>query len=104
MHTPLHLGLVQLEDTIPVWFQTDSSDVPTDADSTPTFSVYEAGSDTPLLSAQTTSKVGSNAGFYRGSIDATAANGFEAGQTYCVRGSWEISTSARADLLTFTVV
>jgi hypothetical protein len=99
----MHLGTVALEGTIPVWFQSrNTSSVPTAADATPTFAVYEEGSDTALLTGQATTLVTGTTGFYRGSVAATTANGFESGKTYCVRGSWAITT-ARAELLFFTV-
>jgi hypothetical protein len=101
----VNLGHIALSATIGVWFQTrNSSDVPTASDAAPTFAVYKLGTDTPLLSAQTTSAVSGATGFYRGSIAATEANGFEAGQSYCVRGAWAMSSSNRAEVLYFTVV
>lgn len=55
-----------------------------DADSTPTFSVYEEATDTPILSAQSFTKRTSLTGDYRGVFTASAANGFEAGKWYNV--------------------
>ncbi len=43
------------------------------------------------------------AGFYDLAIVASGGNGFEAGEAYSVHCSWLISTSARAQLLTFQV-
>jgi len=43
------------------------------------------------------------AGLYILSIAATAANGFDAGNSYTVSASWAISASARADTFSFSV-
>jgi hypothetical protein len=55
-----------------------------DADSAPTFDVFEETTDTPILDDQTMTKRTSLTGNYRGSITASAANGFEAGKWYSV--------------------
>lgn len=55
-----------------------------DADSTPTFSVFEEATDTPILADQSMTKRTSLTGDYRGTFTASAANGFEAGKWYNV--------------------
>ncbi len=55
-----------------------------DADSAPTFDVFEEDTDTPILAAQAMTKRTSKTGNYRGSITCSAANGFEAGKWYSV--------------------
>lgn len=55
-----------------------------DADSAPTFDVFEESTDTPILDDQTMTKRTSLTGNYRGSFTASAANGFEAGKWYNV--------------------
>lgn len=55
-----------------------------DADSAPTFDVFEEATDTPILDDQTMTKRTSLTGNYRGSFTASAANGFEAGKWYSV--------------------
>ncbi len=55
-----------------------------DADSTPTFDVFEENTDTPILASQSMTKRTSLTGKYRGSFTASAANGFEAGKWYTV--------------------
>jgi hypothetical protein len=55
-----------------------------DADSTPTFSVMEESTDTPILADQNFTKRTSLTGNYRGSFTASTANGFEAGKWYSV--------------------
>jgi hypothetical protein len=56
----------------------------TDADSPPTFDVFEEATDTPILDDQAMTKRTSLTGDYRGSFTASAANGFEAGKWYSV--------------------
>ena len=55
-----------------------------DADSAPTFDVFEESTDTPILDDQSMTKRGSLDGNYRGSITCSTANGFEAGKWYSV--------------------
>jgi hypothetical protein len=59
----------------------------TDADSAPTYDIFEDTTDTPILAAQTMTKRTSLTGNYRGSFTASAANGFEAGKWYNVIGT-----------------
>ncbi len=63
---------------------TPSTGALVDADSTPTFDVFEENTDTPILAAQTMTKRTALTGRYRGSFTASAANGFEAGKWYTV--------------------
>lgn len=55
-----------------------------DADSAPTFDVFEEASDTPILDDQTMTKRTSLTGNYRGTFTMSAANGFEVGKWYNV--------------------
>ncbi len=65
-----------------------------DADSAPTFSVYEEDTDTAILGPTSMTKRTSLTGNYRGSFTASAANGFEAGKWYSVIVSATVSTIA----------
>jgi hypothetical protein len=66
-----------------------------DVDSgTPTFSVFEEATDTPILSAQSMTKRTSLTGNYRGSFTVSAANGFESGKWYNVITSATVSSVA----------
>lgn len=58
-----------------------------DADSTPTFAVYEEATDTDIGVGGNMTKRTSLTGNYRGSFTASAANGFELGKWYVVIGS-----------------
>jgi len=63
---------------------TPSTSAAVDADSAPTFAVYEEATDTAILDAQTMTKRTALTGNYRGTFTASAANGFEAGKWYNV--------------------
>lgn len=56
----------------------------TDADSTPTFEVFEESTDTDIGVGGNLTKRTSKTGNYRGSFTASSANGFEAGKWYSV--------------------
>jgi hypothetical protein len=62
-----------------------------DADSPPTYDVFEESTDTPILDDQTMTKRTSLTGNYRGSFTASAANGFEAGKWYSVIATATVS-------------
>lgn len=66
----------------------------TDADSTPTYSVFEEATDTPILADQTFTKRTSLTGNYRGSFTASTANGFEVGKWYNVVASATVNAIA----------
>lgn len=65
-----------------------------DADSAPTFSVYEEDTDTAILGPTSMTKRTSLTGNYRGNFTTSAANGFEAGKWYSVIVSATVSTVA----------
>ena len=57
----------------------------TDADSTPTYRVYEDETATPIFTGTMTKLDGSNTtGFYAEEIQCTAGNGFENGKSYTI--------------------
>lgn len=58
--------------------------VPADADSAPSYSVYE-GETTPAILTGTMTKFDSKTGYYSEEIACTAANGFEIGKSYNIR-------------------
>jgi hypothetical protein len=83
------MALVPLDEVI--HFDVVTSDPSTggvsDADSTPTFDVFEEATDTGLLGNTNLTKRTSLTGNYRGTFTASAANGFEAGRWYTVVAS-----------------
>ena len=76
-----------------------------DADSTPTFAVYEEATDTDIGVGGNMTKRTSLTGNYRGSFTASAANGFELGKWYNVIGSATIGAVAcKGVLMRFRIV
>ena len=72
-----------------------STGAATDVDSgTPSFSVFEEATDTPILSAQSMTKRTSLTGNYRGAFTVSVANGFEAGKWYNVITSATVNAIA----------
>lgn len=69
-----------------------------DADSPPTFDVFEEATDTPILDDQAMTKRTSLTGNYRGTFTASAANGFEAGKWYSVVVSGTVNSVSAKDV------
>lgn len=82
-----------------------STGAASDADSTPTFAVYEEATDTDILGGPTNlTKRTSLTGNYRGTFTASAANGFEAGKWYSVVASATVnSVAGKAVAMSFRV-
>ena len=77
----------------------------TDADSTPTFAVYEESTDTDIGVGGNLTKRTSLTGNYRGTFTLSAANGFEVGKWYSIIGSATVNSIAgKAVLKNFRVV
>lgn len=73
--------------------------VAVDADSTPTFAVYEESTDTDIGVGGNMTKRTSLTGDYRASFTASAANGFDVGKWYSVIGSATIGGIATKGVL-----
>lgn len=71
----------------------------TDADSTPTWSIFEEDTDTAILAAQNFTKRTSLTGNYRGSATLSTANGFEVGKWYNVVASATVNSIAGKGVL-----
>lgn len=65
-----------------------------DADSTPTFEVFEDATDTDIGVGGNLTKRTSKTGNYRGTFTASAANGFEVGKAYAVIASATVDSIA----------
>jgi hypothetical protein len=77
----------------------------TDADSTPTFAVYEEATDTDIGVGGNLTKRTSLTGDYRGTFTASAANGFEVGKWYNVIASATVNAIAgKTRALIFRIV
>lgn len=75
-----------------------------DADSTPTFDVYEEATDTGMLGATNFTKRTSLTGDYRGTFTASSGNGFEIGKWYSIIASATVSAvSAKKNCGSFRV-
>lgn len=82
-----------------------STGAATDADSTPTFAVYEEATDADIGIGGNLTKRTSLTGNYRGTFTASAANGFEVGKWYSIIGSATVNAIAgKAVLRTFRIV
>lgn len=101
---PEFVGFVALEGTLAFLIPTENtSDVPTNADSAPTYTIYSVDSDSAdSLATGTTTLL--ETGVYRLSDTVPAAEGFAAGGFYDVLVSYAISSSARKKLFRFGVV
>lgn len=101
---PSFVGFVTLEGTLACFIPTENtSDVPTNADSAPTFSIYSVDSDDQTLLTTGTS-VNVETGIYRVSKTIAAADGFAAGSFYDVLVAYAISSASRKKLFRFGVV
>lgn len=101
-----YLGIWQIDDalTFTVNTQVFSTGVATDADSAPTYRVYEDETTTPILTGTMALLDSSNtAGFYSEQITLSAANGFENGKCYNIYISATVSSVAGATSRTFQV-
>lgn len=74
-----------------------------DADSTPTWEVFEDDNDTPILTGNATKRT-SKTGDYRVTFTASAANGFENGKYYNLVASATVATIVgKARVVTFKI-
>lgn len=71
-----------------------------DADSAPTYDVFDGTTDTPILATQSMTKRTSKTGNYRGTFTASAANGFVAGHSYNVVVSATVTGSVSLTAIT----
>lgn len=84
--------------------QVFSTGVATDADSVPTYRVYEDETGTPILTGSMALLDSANtAGFYSEQITLSAANGFETGKAYSIYIAATVSSVAGATHRTFQV-
>lgn len=102
----MFIGFFSLEGTVRFLHQArNASNVPTDADSAPTYRVYELPSETPVKTGTTSAfDTDDTDGCYLGSFTADAASGFEVGSTYQIRVLETVSSVNHAAVYSFTVV
>lgn len=83
-----YLGSWKIDDVVTFSAQTHdpATGIATDADSAPTYRVYEDETATPILTGtMATLDAGNTDGFYSEQITLSAANGFENGKSYTIR-------------------
>lgn len=98
----MFLGFVELEGTLAVHIQLANGNAPQTADAQPTFRIYGADG-TPVQTGTASTVVDSQTGLHKLTIECTAANGFARG-TYTVRVAYAVSSAAKVQAYTFTVV
>ena len=101
----MFIGAFNIDDLLTFVVNThDTSGVATDADSAPTYRVYEDETTTPILTGTMALLDATNtAGFYSEQITLSAANGFEAGKGYDIRISATVGGTTGAALRVFQV-
>lgn len=99
------VGFVTLEDTLAFLLPTrNTSDVPTAADSAPTWAIYKPASAARGSSLKTgTVGAASETGIYPFTQAINAADGFAAGGLYSIQFNYAISSSSRRKVYTFMV-
>jgi hypothetical protein len=92
-------------DTILIPAQTkNTSGTPTDADSLPTYQIYEQGGTTAITSGSFAKRDDANTtGYYEASVSLTTANGFEDGKQYVVRKLATVGGQGGIALDTFAI-
>jgi hypothetical protein len=102
----MYLGSWAINDVLTFSVNTHSfsTGVATNADSAPTYRVYEDNTATPLLTGSMTAFDSANAvGQYVAQITLTAASGFEVGKTYTIRIAATVGGVTGACVRTFQV-
>lgn len=90
----MYIGSWAIDDNMTFYVNTHVADSGTewDADSVPTYRIYEDETGTPLLTGSMALLDSTNTeGFYSEQVALTAANGFEQGKTYAVRKTAVVS-------------
>lgn len=101
-----YIGSWKIDDllTFVVVTQVFATGVATDADSVPTYRVYEDETTTPILTGSMALLDSANtAGFYSEQITLSAANGFEKGKCYSIYIAATVSSVAGATQRTFQI-
>jgi hypothetical protein len=90
-----------IDDVVTFYAQfVDPSGTATDATGSPTYRVYEETTGTAILNGTMALQDDANTtGFYSAQITASAANGFEANKTYCIRAAATVSAIDQAGIV-----
>lgn len=96
------LGFVELEATLAVHIQLANGNAPVEADDEPTFGIY-GESDTPVVEGTCSAEVDSQTGLHKLEQAVTSLAGFARG-TYTIRLAYAVSSAAKVQHYSFTVV
>ena len=99
-----YIGSWKIDDVLQHKVQTSSvtTGAATDADSVPTWSLYEDGTTAPVTTGSYTT-FNSVTGFYNAAITLAAAIGYEKGKNYYIRYSATVASIIGADVDTFQI-
>jgi len=102
----MYLGFNKIDDTLTFTIQCKDADGnDSDADSVPSYRVYENETGTPILTGTMAKLDDSNTlGFYSEQITLSAANGLEVGKSYSIRINFVIDTVNRSALRAFSMI
>ena len=101
-----YLGIIKLEANLTFYVNTHtpSTSAAVDADAVPGYRIYKDETGTPLLTGSMALLDDANTvGFYSEQIAVTAANGFEAGKSYCIRITGVVAAATGVELHQFDV-
>jgi hypothetical protein len=100
----MFLGFWQLGATLSPCIQLSTTgNVPSTADSAPTFRIYSANSDTPISTGTASGEIDSQTGWHRISQALTIGNGYAIG-VYTVRVRYVVSSIEYVQFYSFQVV
>ena len=102
----MYIGAYKINDVVTFYAQTQRMDtgVATDADSVPTFRVYQNTSDTAVQTGSMALLDATNTnGLYRAQVTLSVANGFAQGASYCIRIAATVNSVAGAVLRQFQI-
>lgn len=106
LYRTMGLGLFRIDDNLTFYVGTldPATGAVSDADSDPTYRVYEEETGTPLLTGTMSLLDDLNTtGFYSEQITLSAANGFELGKCYGIRINATVGGVSGTDIQTFTM-
>jgi hypothetical protein len=102
----MFLGIWEIDDLLTFYANTHNATTgaAVDADSAPSYRIYENETTTPILTGTMALLDASNTdGFYSEQVTLSAANGFENGKCYCIRIQGIVSSVTGAKVDTFQV-
>lgn len=100
-----YLGNKSINDSLLIAAQTtNTSKTPTDADSLPTYQIYEQGGTTAIASGDFGKRDDANTtGYYEASVTLSTANGYENGKQYYIRKLATVNSQAGVAVDTFAI-